>query len=351
MDSLRKQLSETQGALTERNVKFRQVKADHAQAVKSWLEEKAALESKITRLEAENLRINGARNDTQNTDGDDTVTISRSEMEEAKQNYANMGKALDAKTKQCETLEAKLARSGPTSIAGLTEDQVVARWNQLRDQIRTLSLEYLSKPFPVASVTNEDEFKMLSPHWKSYATTPNMTYYLLRALIWRYMIRYFEVPCRAWGRDISNKVGEIAEPLISRKAPEEEIQVWRIRTAALVGKTFPIDTDYINEITTKLAKATLPLAGEADPAALEAALRSVVTAAAELGAVLDQSRFVVLMSNAPGSALMHGFPFVENVMDMRAKLSSKGLVDLMVTPGLFKKEANYSVVVKAEVIC
>ncbi|KAI1157883.1 hypothetical protein F5B18DRAFT_643299 [Nemania serpens] len=370
MESLRAQLAETQGALTERDKKFRQLRADHVQATKSWADEKSTLESKIALLEAENLRLNGTRKSSdissaqkdttnrlklehmQDADGGDTVVITRSRMKQAEAQFGEMVDALDAKNKLCRTLEAKLAQLSPTQIVGLSDDQVVARWNQLREQIRTLSLDYLNKPFSATSVTNEHkgEFEMISSHWKTYASTPNMTYYLFRALIWRYAIRYFEVPCRAWGRDISKKIAEVAEPL-SRKVPDAEYQEWCIRTAVLIGKTFPIDKDHIDEITTKLMKATLPLAGDADPVALKAALRNVVAAIAELGAVFDQSRFVVLMSNEPGSALMHSFPFVENIMDMRAKLGSQGVVDLMITPGLLKKEAGYSVVVKAEVIC
>ncbi|KAI1182256.1 hypothetical protein F5B17DRAFT_200327 [Nemania serpens] len=370
MESLRAQLSETQGALTERDKKFRQLRADHSQAANSWLDEKSGLEKKIAQLEAENLRLSVARRspeiseiqkDTanglrleqmQDADGADTVTISRSRMKKAEAQFGEMAKALEAKTKLCRALEAKLAQSSLIPIVELSDDQVVARWNQLRDQIRTLSLDYLNKPFSVTSVAKElkGEFEMISPHWKTYATTQNLTYYLFRALIWRYVLRYFQVLCRAWGRDISKKIEEVAGPL-SNKLPDAEYQEWRIRTAALVGKTFPIDKEFIVETTTKLMKVTLPHAGDTDAAALEAAIRNVVTATAELGAVFDQSRFVVLMSDEPGSGLMHGFPFADKVMDMRANLGSQGVVDLMITPSLLKKEATYSVVVKAEVIC
>ncbi|KAI1199915.1 hypothetical protein F5X97DRAFT_295120 [Nemania serpens] len=370
MDSLRKQLGDTQGALHDRDKKFRQLRADHNQAIKSWADEKSALESTIARLEAENLRLNGthkvsaissAQKDmanrlilehTPDADGGDTVTITRSRMKQAEAQFGEMFDALEAKNKMCQKLEAKLAQSSPAAIVGLTDDQVTARWNQLRDQIRTLSLDYLNKPFLATSVTKElqAEFEMISPHWKTYANTPNMTYYLFRALIWRYILRYFQVPCRAWGRDISKKIGEIAEPL-SKKVPDAEYQEWCIRTAVLIGKTFPIDKDFIDETTTKLIKSTMPFAGEKDPVALKAALRNIVTATAELGAAFDQSRFVVLMFNEPGSTLMHGFPFADNVMDMRAKLGSQGVVDLMITPSLLKKEGTYSLVVKAEVIC
>ncbi|KAK5630957.1 hypothetical protein RRF57_006672 [Xylaria bambusicola] len=65
---------------------------------------------------------------------------------------------------------------------------------------------------------------MLSPHWKSYMSTPNVTSYFLRALIWRYLLRYFEVPCRAFGRDVSMKMGAVAAGLW-KKIPDANIMI------------------------------------------------------------------------------------------------------------------------------
>ncbi|KAI1424369.1 hypothetical protein F5Y12DRAFT_785359 [Xylaria sp. FL1777] len=384
MESLRTQLAEVQGALAEREKKYRQLRTEQ----KSWSEEKSAYESRIARLESENQGLRGtpptaggdsskpvalarrspsspkvsptgkgtettfALKDQQDADGNETVTIKRSQMKQAEQRFEQMTNDVAEKNKRCQELAAKLAKLSPTPTLELSDDEVVLRWNQLRDQIGALSLELLSKTFPTNLVSDKykDEFKLLSPHWKTYASTENVTSYLFCALIWRYLLRYFEVFCRAFGRDVSNKVGEVAGAL-SRKLPDAEFQDWRIRTAALVHKAYSIDTGLIDELVTKILGAISPLVANKTPVALEASLRDIVETAAKLSAMFDRSHFVVLMYKEPGSNLRHGFPFVGDLMDMKVKLGGHGEVDLMVTPSLLKKEAEYSVMVKAEVIC
>ncbi|KAI0875509.1 hypothetical protein GGS24DRAFT_454892 [Hypoxylon argillaceum] len=363
MESLRNQLAETVGALTERDKKFRELRADHLKDKKLWAEARTELEKKLKHLELENLRLEAVTKslpsplaqkskenllkweDLGDADGDETVPITRSRMKMAEAQFKKMGEL-------CEALQAELARSSPVPIINLSEDEIKTRWNQLRVLIRNLSLDALSKPFSIDLVSDKhkEEFKMLSPHWKTYANTANITCYLFRALIWRYILRYFEVPCRAAGRDISRKIAEVAEPL-SKTLPDVHYQEWSIRTAALIHKVYPIDKSLIEEITTKIAGATTPLAGDVDPIALKNSLRTIVTAAAELSATFDQCRFVVLMYNEPGSTQTHGFPFVPELMDMRVKMASQGMVTLMITPSLLKREATYSIVEKAEVIC
>ncbi|KAI3316903.1 hypothetical protein HD806DRAFT_516473 [Xylariaceae sp. AK1471] len=389
MESLRAQLAETQGALTERDKKFRQLRADHVQATKSWAEEKSVLEAKIARLELESLRLQwappniagkpgqptapihrktketpemiptrkGSENrptskDNQGVDGDDTMTITRSRMKQAEAQFENIANKLAEKAKMCEVLQAKLAQSRPTFILELSDDQVVTRWNQLRDQIRKLSLERLNKTVPTKLMSDKckDEFKLLSPHWKTYTSTPDMTCYLFRALIWRYLLRYFEIPCRACGRGVSKKVAEMAA-MLSTKLQDADYQDWRIHTATLVHKIYPIDKSLIDEVAAKILEAIAPLVADTDSTTLIGALRDIAEMTAELSAIFDRSRFVVLMYNEPGSTLTHGFPYVEDVMDMRGKLGAQGVVDLMITPSLLKKEAEYSVLVKAEVVC
>ncbi|TGJ83903.1 hypothetical protein E0Z10_g4829 [Xylaria hypoxylon] len=384
MESLRAQLAETQGALTDRDKKFRQLKADQ----NSWSQEKSTLEARIARLESENLGLKGTpptatgesskpvasarsktqslentlthkgtRNpltlkDQQDADGDETVTISRSRMKKAETQFQQMVDEVAEKTKLCESLEARLAQSSPIPILELSDDEVVTRWNQLREQIRGLSLERLNKTFSAGLVSDKykDEFKMLSPHWKIYASTQHVTCYLFRALIWRYILRYFDILCRAFGRDISKKVGEVAAAL-STKISDAEFQEWRIRTATLVDMAYSIDKTLIDETTTKILEAITPLVEETNSVALKTSLRDIVKATAELSTAIDRSRLIVLMHNEPRGSLTHGFPYTEELMDMRAKLGAQGVVDLMITPCLLKKEVEYSVLVKAEVIC
>ncbi|KAI0454559.1 hypothetical protein F5B21DRAFT_234442 [Xylaria acuta] len=391
MESLRAQLAETQGALTERDKKFRQLRADHLQATKSWSGEKSILEARVLRLETENLRLKGAPpaatddpskplaptyhktkspeialthkgtanrlalKELQDADGSDKVTISRSRMNQAEAQFEKLAVEVAEKTKLIKALEAKLAQSSPTPVLALSDDQIVTRWNQLREQIRVLSLERLNQNFSANLVSDKfkAEFKALSPHWKTYASTPNVTCYLFRGLIWRYLLRYFKTPCRACGRNVSDKVREVAEGL-SAKLTDAEYQDWRIRTATLVHKVSPIDKGFLEEVATQIIEAITPLIADSNAnalKALKASVRGIVTTTAELSAAFDRTRVIVLMSNEPGSTLTHGFPYVETLMDMRAKLGSQGVVDLMITPSLLKKESEFSVLVKAEVIC
>ncbi|KAI0431867.1 hypothetical protein F5Y09DRAFT_330069 [Xylaria sp. FL1042] len=371
MESLRAQLAETQGALTERDKKYRQLRAEQ----RSWLEEKSALEARIAHLESENMRLQGtqstvgnesitfltrkdtgnmsALNDQQSADENETVTLKRSQIKHADQRFAQVTGDIAEKTRLCEVLTAKLGRSSLIPTVELSDDEVVARWNKLREKVRTLSLEFLSQPFLASKVTDKykEDFKLLSPHWKTYASTPNVTYYLFRALIWRYLLRYFNVPCRAFGRDIGNKIEDILKAL-KQNISDIELQEWRIRTAALVQKAYPIDVSLINELTTRLLGAISPLVAATATTALETSLHEVVEMAAKLSAEFDRSHYEVLMSNQPTGTDTHGFPFVEDVMDMRARLGNQGLVDLMITPSLLKfYKADYSIIVKAEVIC
>ncbi|KAI0977118.1 hypothetical protein F4678DRAFT_3400 [Xylaria arbuscula] len=361
MESLRSQLASTQGALTERDKKFRELRADQ----KTWLEEKSALEAKVARLEAENLRLQGTPrtagdafknifmlSDQQHPDENETVTVKRSQLKQAERRYDSIAKDVADKTKLCETLQAKLAQLRPIAALELSDDEVVIRWNRLREQIKALSLESLSRPFEISKVSSKyaSEFKVLSLNWKTYAKTDNVTCYLFRALIWRYLIRFFDIPCRAFGRDISRKVGEVATAL-EEKLSDVELQDWRIRTANLVYRAYPIDGSLIDELTEKLLAAISPLVADTTAAALGTSLRDIVGKAAKLSAVFDRSHFVVLMHNQPKSNLTHGFPYVENLMEMRANLTNQGLVDLMITPSLLKNDVDYTVIVKAEVVC
>lgn len=386
MESIRAQLAFTQGELTERDTKFRQLKVEHRQAEKSWSDEKSTLEAKIAQLEAENRKLRWASSEAtgesetkmslkrlkslspdgspirmgdwlamdgqEDTNGVDKVTVPRSQIKQAEAQFNKMTEEVAKKTKLCEALEMQLAQSGTAATPGLTDKEAVMRWDQLRDQIRVLSLEHLNTPFSASLVPDKykDEFKLLSPHWKTYTSTPSVTSYLFRALIWRYILRYFVVLCRACGREVSKKVGEAAQ-VLAPKLSDAEYQDWCIRTATLVHKAYPIDKSLVDELAGKIAEAILPLVAETDSVAIRTSLQTIVMTAAELSAAYDRSRIVVLMHDQPGSTRTTGFPFAEKLMDLRAKLGSQDVVDLMITPTLLKKEADYSVLVKAEVTC
>ncbi|KAI1171469.1 hypothetical protein F4777DRAFT_565448 [Nemania sp. FL0916] len=358
MESLRNQLGETQEALTERQKQLREVRVEFSEARKSWAAEKEALEHRASRAELSSAKFSRVAKFTTTPEtpkdpppqrnieeSPDMVTIPRSQMKQAEARY-------EEKKKQCSALEAQLARLRPMPTIGLSDDQIVARWNELRDRIRSLSVEYLSKTFAPAQIADKakEEFALLSPHWKSYANEATLASYLFRALLWRYVLRYFDTFCRPWGRDISGKLAGMAERM-SKLAPSAEYQDWRIRTANLIFKAYPIDQALINETTEKIGGATMLFMASANIADMKEELRTIVAAVAELSALFQRSQFEILMYDKPGGTLRHGFPFNEELMDMKVKLGKMEVVDLLVTPSLLKREDDYKVVVKAEVTC
>ncbi|KAK5630958.1 hypothetical protein RRF57_006673 [Xylaria bambusicola] len=146
MEALRGQLAETQGALTERDKKFRQLRAEQ----KVWLENKSTLEAKIARLESENMRLQRTPptpddkpskseasthhtteslkmfltrkstehrftlNGQRDADEED-VTLKRSQVKQAEKQFQQMAGELAERTNQCDALTAKLAQANPTS--------------------------------------------------------------------------------------------------------------------------------------------------------------------------------------------------------------------------------------------
>ncbi|KAI0140562.1 hypothetical protein GGR57DRAFT_487782 [Xylariaceae sp. FL1272] len=382
MDSLRAQLAETQGALTERDKKFRQLRAEKQQAEAAWEAARQKLEARIQVLEDGNGRTllappssvghhpapptdcraqiagvlaassDGAleREDGAMT-GPDNVTMSRHDVLQAQTKYARVKNELLAVTERYKDLQIQAAQWKPTTDLEATDDEVVAQWNMLREQIRILTVERLNRPIPAKLISDKcrEEFKSLSPHWKTYTSTSDLVRFLFQALIWRYLLRLFEVPCRSRGREISNKLQQLAATLLP-KLCETQYQEWRIRTSTLIHETHPVDTDLINELTTKICQAIVPLIPDTDDIMLRDALHYIVKTSSEISALLDRSRFRVLMHSEPGSIITHSFPFAESLMDLRGKLGTQGIVDLMITPSLLKKKTDYSVFVKAEVV-
>ncbi|CAJ2507643.1 Uu.00g088290.m01.CDS01 [Anthostomella pinea] len=401
MESLRRQLAETQGALTERDKKFRQLSVEHREALQTWELEREAYETRVRQLEAENQRLrrtppnakanaggdtrqprpptrpqtqSGARSPSESPTrrakerkevrsggstpiaaaGNETVTITRSRMQEIDSQYQQVTTKLAEKTKLCEVLRTKLQANTLKTVPAfeLTDEQVITRWNLLSERIRKLTLVRLNAQIPADLVSDKarKEFNQLSPNWKAYISRQALTCYLLRALIWRYLMRFFDVFCRAWGRDISNTVVEVSA-LFTSKISEDEHKDWRIHTAALIDKIYHINPSIVDEYTTNVFEAINPFAAGTDTDGLKTSVREIVQMAAELSAKFSRSRFVVLMSDEPGSALTQGFPYKEATMEMQGKLGTQAMVDLMITPCLLKKEYDYSVLVKADVTC
>ncbi|KAI1486375.1 hypothetical protein F5X96DRAFT_655363 [Biscogniauxia mediterranea] len=420
MDSLRAQLAETQGALTERDKKFRQLRMEHTTATKNWEGERKTLQEKVQRLEAENQRlrrtsngvlrdgasparatdlsvvvggVDGENNNSNNNNANATVTITRSRMQEIEARYQKVIALLTEKTKLCEALQQQLHGSSnshgapkliiiPPPSTFNTDDQVVTHWNLLRERIRSLTLEHFNhKVFTTpVSEKGKQEFAELSSHWKTYLTTPSLTCYLFRALIWRYLqtCLFGATFGRIWGREVRNTLGQlssffspsspVASPVgkksvLGPSATVDQVGTlrdWQTLTATLLERTRPIDTDITNELVDKICAALTPFATDGpgssagmdtDADGLRKAILEIVTMSAELSAAFTRAPFIVLMSDEPGSTRTQGFPYREATMEMRGKLSSQTTVDMMISPCLLKKDDDYEVLIKAEVVC
>ncbi|KAI1266734.1 hypothetical protein F5Y18DRAFT_365331 [Xylariaceae sp. FL1019] len=382
MDSLRAQLAETQGALTERDKKYRQLRAEKQQAEAAWEEARQKLEARIQVLESGNgrplqappspvggqltpatnsrVRVSGvaatSSDGTLNREdgamaGPNNVTMSRHDVRQAETKYAKVKKELLTVARLYNDLQTEVDQRKLTADLEANDDEVVTRWNVLREQIRTLAVERLNGPIPAKLISDKckTEFNSLSPHWKRYTSTSDLVCYLFQALIWRYLLRLFEVPCRSCGRDISNSLHQLAATLMPRLS-ETQYQEWRLRTSALIHQTHAVDINLINETTTKVFQAIVPLTPDTDDTILRDALHSIVRTSSEMSALIDRSHFRVLMHSEPGSIITHSFPYAKDLMDIKERTGTQGMVDLMITPSLLKKKTEYSVYVKAEVI-
>ncbi|KAI0849947.1 hypothetical protein F5Y00DRAFT_234276 [Daldinia vernicosa] len=392
MEALRSQLAETQGALTDKILQVRQLRADHAAALNTWAQQKQNFEAKLQQLEDEIRRLrqtdevsegsekllrnkeNGQRakkvplasllddepvgDSPVAREGDDeTVVITRSRMEEIESKFKNITNELTEKTKLCESLQQQLRvrRSSfdAADARDITDDQVTERWENLRDKIRTLSLDRFNETIQPKLVPDKSkaEFEHLSKHWKTYMTNGDLTCYIFRALIWRYLYTcLLSKYCRVWGKeygDVATKLGRF----FLTKMSETEFEVWRIHTAQLLNKACEPDPAVVEDVTKKILEATTLFATGIDTEALTTSLTEIVTSAAELSTILARSRYMALMADKPGSDRTRGFAYQEATMDVRSHLGTKTVVDMMISPCLLKKEADYVVLVKADVIC
>ncbi|XXH00056.1 mitochondrial dynamin GTPase Msp1 [Hypoxylon texense] len=377
MESLRQQLHETQGALTEKSVHFRKLKAEHAEALGNWRSERQNFETRIKRLEEENSRLrmlkkdpnSGRRNSIATTllggaDGDSTtpggdaepIVFTRAQMRDAERKYQHVKDELAAKTKLSEDLQRQLQFRGGTGLGvaalpDLTDDHIVAGWKKLRGQIRDLSTKRFH--VPVAVLESEDkDYSQLSTHWKAYLSKSNLSGYLVQAVVWRCLNgSLFQKYCRVWGREQGNAATKLGG-ILSSKVQEAQFEDWRMLTGKLFDQAFAIDAVVLSELETRMYDILMRLAADTEPSeAIREALKNIVMTAAELSAIFARSRFVPLMADKPGSTLTRGFAVVEALMEVRGDYVTGTAVDMMVSPCLLKKEDDYSVLVKAEVVC
>ncbi|KAF3069005.1 hypothetical protein GL218_08228 [Daldinia childiae] len=392
MEALRSQLAETQGALTDKILQVRQLRADHATALNTWTQQKQDFEAKLQQLEDEIQRLrqtneasegnekllrskeNGQRakkvslasllddepvgNSPVAREGDDeTVVITRSRMEDIETKFENITNELTEKTKLCESLQQQLhVRRGSFDAADardITDDQVMERWENLRDKIRTLSLDRFNETIQPKLVPDKSkvEFEHLSKHWKTYMTNGDLTCYIFRALIWRYLYTcLLSKYCRVWGKEYGDAATKLGRFFVT-KITDVEFDVWRIHTAQLLNKACEPDPAVVSDVTQKILEATTLFATGIDTEALTKSLTEIVTLAAEFSTILARSRYLALMADKPGSDRTRGFAYQAATMDVRSHLGTKTIVDMMISPCLLKKEADYVVLVKADVIC
>ncbi|KAI0119600.1 hypothetical protein F4814DRAFT_412587 [Daldinia grandis] len=392
MEALRSQLAETQGALTDKILQVRQLRADHAAALNTWAQQKQNFEAKLQQLEDEIRRLRqtnevpeesekllSTKENVQRTkrislaslldnepvrdnsvarEGDDeTVVITRSRMKDIESKFENTTNELMEKTKLCESLQQQLhVRRGSFDAANacdITDDQVTKRWENLRDKIRTLSLDRFSKTIQPKLVPDKSkvEFEHLSKHWKTYMTNGDLTCYIFRALIWRYLYTcLLSKYGRVWGKEYGDAATKLGHFFLT-KISNTEFEVWRIHTAQLLNKACEPDPAVVDDVTKKILEATTLFANGIDTDALTKSLAEIVASAAELSTILARSRYSALMSDQPGSDRTRGFAYKEATMDVRSHLGTKTVVDMMISPCLLKKDADYVVLVKADVIC
>ncbi|KAI0381749.1 hypothetical protein F5Y04DRAFT_254271 [Hypomontagnella monticulosa] len=385
MDSLRTQLADTQGELTKKTLQVRQMRVDHRTALNTWTNEKRDFAEKLQQLENEvkQLRqsnVAGAKLPCTREDakqigvtsyfpapisegvgvtrgGDDKVVVSRSWMQEVEAKFKNVANELVEKNKLCEDLQRRLqAQDGgfkAVDSCAFTDDQIIARWQKLRADIRMLSMARFNDRILPKQVPDKgrQEFEHISPHWAAYMTSGHLTSYIFRALIWRYLYTcLFDKYCRVWGKEHGDAATKLAG-LFSSKAPDTEFQDWRMHTARMFHKVCAPDQSVVNDVTNKILNAITNFATGTDTEALIKSVADIVAAAAEMSTILARSRFLVLMSDEPGSTRTHGFPFKGALMEAKGNIGTTLVVDMMVSPCLLKKEADYSVLVKAEVFC
>ncbi|KAI1776201.1 hypothetical protein F4818DRAFT_413382 [Hypoxylon cercidicola] len=368
MESLRKQLHETQGALHEKAALFRKLKVEQAEAVATWQADKQVYEAKIRNLEAENQRLRLLKKDRLQDErkspipdrpvlgGDaETVVFTRSQMREADFKYRYIKDQLAEKTKLCEDLERQLQAQGgglraAILPADLSEDQVVASWKKLGEQIRDLSTKKFNIP-QMISTSEEQGYVQLSTHWRAYISRIDLSGYLMQALLWRCLYTsLFEKYCRVWGREYGNTAAKLGG-FFMNKVSDAEFQNWRMLTGAMFDKACEIDATVVNDTEIRTYETVSRFTTGTESEAIKKALHEIITTAVELSVIFARSQFVPLMADKPGSILTRGFAVQEATMEVKGKYGAGTAVDLMVSPCLLKKDADYSVLVKAEVIC
>ncbi len=356
MEALRSQLKEVQGHLTDRDITYRQLKHDFKTEKDSWATAKQGYESRIKQLEKENRRLR----EIAGVGGNVVTFITQAEKEEVESRIQKTTLELSAKTEQCETLKFQLrlleSRTTPGVAQDVSEAYVADRFATLRERIRNVSLKRFNQSTAIYLIPEKsrEELGQLSSRWRSYMGS-QMICYLLRALIWRYIHSALFIKAgRIWGQDIRNSLRTFAE-VLPPKVPSVAYQSWRIETGQLLQKACAVDPTVLDAITKQIFEATRHFATEKNADDLQKSIHEIVTIGGELSAIFARSHYEPLMSDMPGSVLTRDFPFSKKTMEIKARSDQQNtvenIVEMMITPCLLKKDGEYSVVMKAEVVC
>ncbi|RYP00060.1 hypothetical protein DL764_006610 [Monosporascus ibericus] len=347
MDTLRSQLKEVQGHLADRDKKYRQLNHEYREARDQWAATKEDYETRIRKLEAENNLLRGGHG----------LTLTQAEKDEVENRFRKTTNELAAKTKQCEALQHQLRllqnRTAPAQAVAqdIPEGHVVSLFTKLRERIRNASMKRFSESTDTSLIPQKsrEELDQLSSKWESYMGS-QMVGYLLRALIWRYVhSALFMKPGRIWGQDTRNMLRTLSG-MMTPKVSDVEYQAWRMETGRLLHQSCEVDATVLDAVMKQIYEATKHFATGKNTEELKKSIGEIVMIGAELSDIFVRSHYEPLMSNKPGSGLTRGFPFQEETMEIKAKLGSQHVVDMMITPCLLKKDGDYSVLAKAEVV-
>ncbi|KAI1761306.1 hypothetical protein GGR53DRAFT_36476 [Hypoxylon sp. FL1150] len=379
MESLRRQLHETQDALDKKTIQLRQLKVELTEAQTKWQTERQSYVARLRELVKEITRLQELQEENQDEyrtsaqkallggSGDrvtalapggdmEKLELTIDQRRQAELKYKCIKDELAEKTKLCEDLQRQVrAQSGvPGILPDLTDDQVVAGWKKLRGQIRDLSARNFAMPQPISD-EEEEGYNQLSGNWRAYIFRPELTSYLIQSLVWRSLVIFlFEKYCRVWGREYGTAAHKLGGFFMST-VPDKQFQEWRMTTAALFDKACEYDVNVLSEVELRMCSNLSQFTkGTGSEEAVRKAVKEIVTTAAELSAIFHCTQFVPLMTNTPRSSLTHGFPLQVHTMELKARqqaINPNMTVDMIVSPCLLKKDVEYIVLVKAEVIC
>ncbi|KAK7953858.1 hypothetical protein PG996_014744 [Apiospora saccharicola] len=385
------QLASAQAALAKRDARIRQledfaknseaariketyekivkdVKKDRDQARQDATQRIKALEDEVAQLrKAQKLEneVNKLRQSTEGpatatgtppksvhagTNGDgEMIPMSRAQIEHSERKYRQLKDETSRQRLQLEILNAQLTVDQPSN------QFIIVQWNQLRDQVRQLSLERFNEVKPLDTISEEDgkTLEKLSIHYRTFLSTDRMPCYLFRSLIWRLLCdQLFINFSLVWGQQVADNLNSMGNALWKTgKISQFEFQGWRIHTARLVHKGHEIDESVVDTVAAKIQDVMVRFASGSDALKLHGKIREIVRMAADMGSTFARTKVIPLMTNEPKSDLTHGFQCNGNTMNEAGQVVKDGKVSLMITPCLLERDGDdYSLLVKADVV-